>query len=118
MPSPAPIADTLFRGDCRQILPQLSRASVQLVLTSPPFNVSWNYADGGASDTLSLPEYKALLKDFLTGAARVLRPGGVLAVNLPPTIEQDEYRAWPIAAWFQMQLLSPTVAASRASDLG
>jgi len=31
----------IFHGDCREILPQLPDNSVDLVLTSPPFNQSW-----------------------------------------------------------------------------
>ena len=89
---------TLYRGDCRAVLPTLPAESVQLVLTSPPYNVGWDYADAGRGDRLALAEYlNGLLAPVVAECYRVLRPGGVLAVNLPPTIRvKGQYRAWLI----------------------
>ena len=95
---------TLHRGDCRDWLPRLPGDCAQLVVTSPPYNVGWDYGDNGESDQLPLAEYKTLLDDVLAGIYRVLQPGGVLALNLPPTIRTAEHRAWPVGAWAQMHL--------------
>jgi site-specific DNA-methyltransferase (adenine-specific) len=38
-------AVTLYHGDCREVLPQLSRGSVDLVMTDPPFSVPIKYQD-------------------------------------------------------------------------
>lgn len=99
---------TLYRGDCRAVLPTLPTESVQLVLTSPPYNVGWDYADAGRGDRLALAEYlNGLLAPVVAECYRVLRPGGVLAVNLPPTIRvKGQYRAWPVAALLQAHLLT------------
>ena len=32
---------TLYHGDCREVLPTLSRGSADLLLTDPPYGVSW-----------------------------------------------------------------------------
>ena len=32
---------TIYHGDCREILPQLPEASVDLILTDPPYGVDW-----------------------------------------------------------------------------
>src|SRR5262249_27466044 len=110
---PAPMVpggDAVFRGDCRRVLSTLPEASVQLVVTSPPYNVGWDYGDGGAGDRRPLPDYQAPLVETLAGCRRVLRPGGVLALNVPPTIRLKDaqgatlHRAWPLAAWLQMHL--------------
>jgi DNA modification methylase len=105
--TPGPMdGNYLYRGDCLAILPTLPEASVQLVLTSPPYNTGWDYADGGAGDRRPLPQYLELLATALAGCYRVLRPGGVLALNLPPSINvRDQYRAYPLAAWATMHLL-------------
>lgn len=96
----------IYPGDARAVLPTLPAESVQLVVTSPPYNVGWDYADGGQSDRLPLAEYKTLLADVMSECHRVLRPGGVLVVNLPPTIRiQGQYRAYSVAAWLQIHLL-------------
>jgi site-specific DNA-methyltransferase (adenine-specific) len=107
----APLHGALYRGDCRAILPTLPPASVQLVVTSPPFNVQWDYGDGGAGDDLPLAEYQALLAAVFAECQRILRPGGVLAVNLPPSIQtrtpdgQVAQRAYPSAGWAALHLL-------------
>jgi hypothetical protein len=48
---------SVFRGDNLAVLPTLSADSVQLVITSPGYGVGWDYADGGAADSLPLEEY-------------------------------------------------------------
>jgi DNA modification methylase len=95
----------LFRGDCLDVLATLPAGSVQLVVTSPPYNVGWRYHDDGTGDRRPLPDYLALLSGFLDGCRHVLREGGVLAVNLPPTIRTPEHRAYPLAAVCQTRLL-------------
>lgn len=100
-----PTAHRLFRGDCLEVLPTLPADSVQLVLTSPPYNVKWRYgADDGSGDDLPLPVYHDLLAQAIAESWRVLRPGGVLALNLPQTIrtatgDPRVERNHAIAAW-------------------
>ena len=43
---------TLFHGDCREILPQLPAESFGLVLTDPPYLVSYSGRWGGADDII------------------------------------------------------------------
>jgi site-specific DNA-methyltransferase (adenine-specific) len=94
----------LLRGDALELLPTLPAESVHLVVTSPPYNVAWDYGDGGQGDQRPLPSYLAFLGEALVGCYRALRPGGVLALNLPPTIRQPGHRAYPLAAWATMHL--------------
>ena len=103
-PADPAAAVTLYRGDCRQVLPTLPADCVQLALTSPPYNCGFSYADNGEADSLPLADYQALLADALAGIYRVLQPGGVLALNLPPSIRTAEHRAWPLAAWAHIHL--------------
>lgn len=103
----------LYRDDMRLVLPELGAGSVQLILTSPPFNCNWDYA-GRQDDNLPLAEYHGLLRTLILGARHVLRPGGVLAVNLPQTImvyEDPERkiracRAYPIGSWFNLEQIT------------
>jgi modification methylase len=98
--------DKLFRGDCLAVLPSLPPSSVQAIITSPPYNIGFDYADGGAGDQLPLGRYLGLLRRFFRLALPLLHEGGALCVNLPPTIRTPDYRAYPLAAWAQMELLA------------
>ena len=103
--------DRLFVGDCRDVLPTLPADAAQLVVTSPPYNVGWEYGDDPTGDLLTEAEYWDLLTGFLEGAHRVLRRGGVLVLNLPSDICVREghgwdevHRAYPIASLVRAHL--------------
>jgi modification methylase len=57
--------------------------SVQLIVTSPPYNVGKDYAQH--SDSMELSEYLLFLNQVWTECARVLCRGGRLAVNVANT---------------------------------
>jgi len=94
----------LYRGDCLTVLPTLPARSVQLIETSPPYNCGYDYGDEGASDRLPLGKYLGMLRAFIGLAYHVLHEGGVLALNLPPSIRTPDHRAYPLAAWAQMEM--------------
>ncbi len=66
-------ANLLILGDSRQVLPCLPSASVDLVHTSPPYNIDKHYAD--SSDDLRQDEYLQFLSEVFSECLRVLRPG-------------------------------------------
>jgi len=74
--------DRIFCGDARR-MDAVPDGSVHLVVTSPPYNVSKEYADH--NDNLSLDEYIALLNAVWRECYRVLVPGGRLCVNVANT---------------------------------
>lgn len=74
--------------------------SVQLVLTSPPYNVGMPYA--GVSDQRPHAEYLAMLLTVWRECRRVLVPGGRLAINVTDTGRQP-YR--PLHSEITHQLL-------------
>ena len=74
--------DCIICGDARRMA-AVPHASVQLVVTSPPYNVSKDYTDH--NDNLSLDEYIDLLNAVWRECYRVLAPGGRLCVNVANT---------------------------------
>ncbi len=68
--------DCLVLGDSRHVLPSLSSNSVDLVHTSPPYNIDKHYAS--TEDDLEPDDYLRLLIDVLSECYRGLRPGGSL----------------------------------------
>jgi DNA modification methylase len=69
-------------GDART-MSAVPDASVQLIVTSPPYNVAKDYTDH--NDDLSLSEYVALLNGVWRECYRVLAPGGRLCINVANT---------------------------------
>jgi DNA modification methylase len=69
-------------GDARDMA-AVPDASVQLVVTSPPYNVAKDYSDH--DDNLSLDQYVSLLNAVWRACYRVLAPGGRLCVNVANT---------------------------------
>jgi adenine-specific DNA-methyltransferase len=63
----------LYHGDCRDLLPALPDCSVQLVVTSPPYNIGKSYEERQA-----LGDYLALQAEVIAECVRVLSPTGSL----------------------------------------
>lgn len=77
--------DTIICGDSRD-MGAVPDGSVQLVVTSPPYNVGKPYDAHG--DTLEFREYLELLQQVWRECHRVLCPGGRIAVNVANTYRQ------------------------------
>lgn len=92
----------LISGDYRTA--QIDANSVQLIITSPQYNVGWDYGPNGDGDRKTEVEYlEEILR--LTGYCYYwLRPGGVLALNLPRTTRQPNERAYPTSSAVEIAL--------------
>jgi adenine-specific DNA-methyltransferase len=62
---------TIFRGDCLRLLKKIPDDSVQLVITSPPYNVGKIY-----EKKQTLQDYLDLQKKVIAECVRVTKPGG------------------------------------------
>jgi len=71
----------LYNGDCLDILPQLKEDSVDLIVTSPPYNVKIDYNQ--YEDNLKYPKYLHFLNKVLWNCYRVLKLDGRICLNLP-----------------------------------
>lgn len=91
--------DSIFCADARQMA-ELPDGSVQLVVTSPPYNIGKPYTDHG--DSLPLPEYLETLNQVWRECHRVLVPGGRLCINIANT---DRKPYLPLNALITAELL-------------
>jgi DNA modification methylase len=91
--------DAIVCGDARR-MDQIADGSVQLVVTSPPYNVGKAYATH--NDSLPLDEYLAFLNQVWRECYRVLAPGGRLCINVANT---DRKPYLPLNALLTAELL-------------
>ena len=91
--------DLIVCGDARR-MDQVADDSVQLVVTSPPYNVGKAYATH--DDSLPLDEYLAFLNQVWRECYRVLAPGGRLCINVANT---DRKPYLPLNALITAELL-------------
>ena len=74
---------TLYNGDCRDVLPQLERESVQCVVTSPPYFGLRNYSHDSQIGLEPTPqEFVGELTNVLLMARDAMRKDGTLFLNL------------------------------------
>ena len=69
-----------YLADCLEVLRRLPSHSVDVIVTSPPYNLGIEY--GRYQDTLSRSEYLEWTNAWIAAAARVLSPAGSLFLNV------------------------------------
>ena len=70
----------LHLGDCVEVLNRFDPRSVDVIVTSPPYNLGIAY--NRYQDTLSGADYLEWTNTWIAAAARVLRPDGSLFLNV------------------------------------
>lgn len=75
----------VFQGDCRQLLQSVPDQSIQLVVTSPPYNVGKSYEKHRRLD-----DYLADQEKVIKECVRVLRPGGSICWQVGNYIRRDK----------------------------
>ena len=78
----------IITGDCVEVMKTLPEGSVDLVVTSPPYNADIKY--DVYDDGLSMDEYWEFTIDWLSQAFRVLKDDGRIAVNVPIEMNVQE----------------------------
>ena len=73
----------LFVGDAKDVLASMPEASIDLVVTSPPYWTAVEYDEGSTESLGSYDEYIDALLHIWRGCFRVLRPNGKIAINTP-----------------------------------
>jgi site-specific DNA-methyltransferase (adenine-specific) len=83
-PGIRPYINRIICGDSEKVLAGIPSSSIDLVITSPPYNFGHAYAQDPHDDTHEWNEYFATLNRIWTECERVLKPGGRIAVNIQP----------------------------------
>lgn len=81
------LKDNFLLGDRVEALNIIPERNVDLIFTSPPYNVGKDYTNN--KDNKPYEEYLEFLKDTWRGCYRVLKRGGRLVINVPTTISKS-----------------------------
>ena len=71
----------IINGNCIEVMKTLPEGSVDLVVTSPPYNCGINYDTH--IDTLSMDDYWGWTKEWLEESYRLLKDDGRVSINIP-----------------------------------
>jgi len=83
-----------YLADCRELFAALPERSVDVIVTSPPYNLGIRY--NTYRDTLGQDEYLQWTAEWVGAAARVLKPEGSLFLNVG-TRPSDPWTALDVA---------------------
>jgi site-specific DNA-methyltransferase (adenine-specific) len=78
----------IINGDCVEEMGKLPESSIDLVVTSPPYNVGIDYDTH--DDNQSMEDYWEFTKQWLTQSFRLLKDDGRIAVNIPYEINVQD----------------------------
>ncbi|MDD1703639.1 MAG: site-specific DNA-methyltransferase [Methanoregula sp.] len=79
-----PFINRIICGDARRTLERIPSQSIDLIVTSPPYNFGHSYAQDQHHDTHEWNEYFGKLLEIWRECDRLLKPGGRIAVNVQP----------------------------------
>jgi site-specific DNA-methyltransferase (adenine-specific) len=71
----------IINGNCVEEMGKLPESTVDLVVTSPPYNVGIDYDTH--DDRMSMEDYWEFTEQWLTQAYRLLKNDGRIAINIP-----------------------------------
>lgn len=77
-------ANSIICGDAIAVLPEIPDRSIDLIVTSPPYNFGHHYANDSMSDTHEWNDYFRRLGAIWRECYRALKPGGRMVVNIQP----------------------------------
>jgi len=71
----------IITGDCVEVMKTLPEGEIDILISSPPYNVGINY--DAHIDTLDMNVYWEWTKEWLSEAYRILKDDGRVAINIP-----------------------------------
>lgn len=79
-----PYINRIICGDSQKVISSIPDQSIDLIITSPPYNFGHSYAQDPHDDTHEWNAYFNSLLGIWKECERVLKPGGRIAVNIQP----------------------------------
>jgi site-specific DNA-methyltransferase (adenine-specific) len=92
----------IHNSDCITGMQEIPDNTIDLVVTSPPYNVGIPYDSW--MDKMPIEEYFAFMEKVLTEVYRILKPDGRIAINIPYEVNMKGYggRTFMVADYYCM----------------
>ena len=78
----------IINGDAIEVMKEFEDSIIDLVVTSPKYNVGINYDT--CDDKMSMDDYWSWTEDWLTQVYRILKDDGRVAINIPYEVNVKE----------------------------
>jgi site-specific DNA-methyltransferase (adenine-specific) len=78
----------IINGDCVEVMKTLPEGCIDLLVTSPPYNVNVSY--DVYDDGRSMDDYWEFTREWLTESLRILKDDGRVAINVPIELNVQE----------------------------
>jgi DNA modification methylase len=102
-------AGVIYNRDCLDILPKIPEKSIDLVITSPPFNVGKDYGES-TSDNLSDEDYQNMLGEVLGGAIRATSTALYVFIGTNQMIRLGNMvKVYQWLFWHRPNIVSPSL---------
>lgn len=82
------VTGSIINGNCVEVMKTLPEGSIDLIVTSPPYNANIKY--DVYEDGLSMEDYWKFTIDWLSESFRVLKDDGRIAINVPIEMNVQE----------------------------
>lgn len=92
----------LYLGNCMEIMKEIPENSIDLVVTSPPYNCGIEY--NSYNDNMEWKEYLKWIREWLIAIKAILKPDGRFAINIlmEMGIENNKKRVSPYADFYSI----------------
>ncbi|MCL5011141.1 MAG: helix-turn-helix domain-containing protein [Patescibacteria group bacterium] len=81
---PEKFVNKIVCGDSKEVLSEAPDNSIDIIITSPPYNFGLDYKNDNKNDTKKWADYFYQLNEIWRECVRVLKPGGRFCVNIQP----------------------------------
>jgi site-specific DNA-methyltransferase (adenine-specific) len=102
---PEDYVNTIVEGDCVEVMRSMPDETVDLIVTSPPYNCRKDY--GTVTDEVPWSQYYELMEKVVKEMYRVLVVGGTIAINVPLVVRWQRDHKYS-HTWFGYDPQYPT----------
>ena len=88
--------DQTVTADVLDYLDAIPDESVNLIMTSPPYNIGKSYGDNASADSMRHVYYAGWLTMIISEMARIIKPGGVIFLQCGSTQDELDGSRMPI----------------------